>query len=230
MAYKKGRNLHKKRVRSKRTIVASFMLLFLAIIVSGIIFVDRILSETESSRFVDTGVQAKVESSTINIFRTPYFQFQAPRDWREITEETNESRFVYRGFKENLVEHQLIVEVDNDRTQFPVDIADEITRAYPFKEENNRIVPTAGISDHCGDLEEGLPNKLIRMTYENTEFDCVVDGSSYVVSLTEDRGNEVFTHVGQDGVERTFRVTYQNSAFTPSGAILRSIVKTFLLL
>lgn len=228
MAYQKDKNLHRKRVRSHRTIVGSFMILFLAILVAGIIFVDRIINQSESSRFVDTGVQAKVESSTINIFRTPYFQFQAPRDWREITEETTDSRFVYRGFKENLVAHQFVVEVDNSDDE--VQITNNVTRAYPFSVVENRIVPTADISDHCGDLEKDLPKKKIRINYENTEFDCVVDGASYIVSLTEDGGSEVFKHTGQDGVERTFKVTYQNSEFTPSGSYLRSIVKTFLLL
>ncbi len=228
MAYHKDQNLHKRQSRSRKIVLGSFSMLFVLLIGAGVIFVDHLTSKSETVRDIGTGVQAKVESSTINIFRTPYFQFQAPRQWREITEETTNNRFVYRGFRDNLVEHQFIVEVDN--TEDEVHITKDVTRAYPFTVEGGRIKPIADISDHCGKLKENIKNVPQRMEYEGTTFNCVPDGASYIVSLTESGGSEKFQHIGQDGVSRTFRITYQNSAFTPSGSSLRAIVQSMLLL
>ena len=100
----------------------------------------------------------------------------------------------------------------------------------PINIEGNRLSAPFGISDHCKELKPEGPNKQVRISFNEAEFPCNPDGNSFVVLASEIGGNEFFDHVAADGTAHTYKLTYQDSTFTPSGRDLRSIIDSFQLL
>lgn len=226
MAYHHSRQLHKKQKRSKRLLKFSLAIVMVISISILAIFADNFFNRSKSAEIASTGIQAQVESASINIFRTPYFQFQADKSWREINDQAgNENKFVYRSYNEQLVQNIFTIEVDEIQS---VALANEnTTRVAPVKIEGNRLQAPFGISDHCKTMQEFTSLKQIRMSYEEAEFACTPDGNSFVVMVSLIGGNEIIEHTTKDGKTHTFKLTFQDATFSPSGRALRSILDSF---
>jgi len=205
------------------------MSVILIILIGGAaVLIDNFFNRNRSVQIASTGIQAQVQSASINIFRTPYFQFQASKSWREVTDQENVNKFVYRSYNSNLVEHQFIVEIDEIES---ISLDNEnTTRVIPFKIEGNRLSAPFGISEHCEKLVPEGSLEQARISFNESEFPCNPDGNSFVAVASLIGGNEFFDHTASDGKTHRFKLTYQDSTFTPTGRDLKGIIDSFQLL
>jgi hypothetical protein len=225
MPYHHLSKTHQKQKRSRR--VLNFSLVFIGIIMVGAFSVvtDNFFNRSQGVEIESAGTQAKVQSSSINIFRTQYFQFQADTSWREVTDQLDPSTFVYRSYDQQLVQHQFVVQVDNIK---PIALANEnTTRVQPVTIDNNRLVPSGKVSDHCGTLVDDGSIKQARISYKEAEFPCNPDGQSFVSAVSVIGGNEFIDHISGGGDKIRFKLTYQDSTYSPSGRPLLGIINSF---
>jgi hypothetical protein len=228
MAYLHSRQIHKKQKRSKKAQKLSLVIVVTILVVAFAIIADNFFNRTQSSSVVSTGTQSRVESASISIFRTPYFQFQTDQSWREVTDQDNPNKFVYRSYDANLVLNQFIVEID-DIASIALDNVN-VTRVIPIRIEGSRLAAPFGISEHCETLVRKGKRSQSRISFNESEFPCTPDGSSFVVVASMIGGNEIFSHTASDGTSHSYRLTFQDSTFTPRGRALRGIIDSFQLL
>ena len=215
----------KKAKKIKRFAQFATAMVFLFGLIVG---VDWLINRLNTEQNVSVQSTAAVQSSNINIFRTPFFQFQTDNSWREITSESTEKRFVYRSLDGLLVQQELIVEIDGGTD---IVLANEsTTRAYPVQIKNNKLQPTTTISEHCRDLTpvEGDRKQQI-VEYEKMTFPCNPDASAFAVLVGQSGGRHYLEKPTFDGI-RTYKIAYRDSTFSPAGRDLPGIVKTFQLL
>ncbi len=216
-----------KRARKVKKAGQTVVILFLLFGVG--IGVDWLLTQMrQRQNQVSSESLASVQSSTINIFRTPYFQFQADRTWREIEIDRKPDTFVYRSFNGNLVQHEIIVEINRGAQ---ITLANEQTsRVLPVEESNNSLVAVGDISPHCSELLVDKTSEQQQfVTYKQVEFPCNPDSSQFVVLVGQVAGNHLIEKKTADGI-RTYKITYRDSTFTPTGRPLPGIINSFQLL
>lgn len=225
MAYHHSQQLHKRQRRSKRILRFSFFVVLVVGVAAIAITIDNFINKSQSIEIASTGTQARVQAASINIFRTPYFQFQADKSWREVTDQGDPKRFVYRSYSQQLVQHELVVEVDDIKS---VVLANEnTTRVFPVIIENSRLVPDGNVSEHCNTMVEEDSKEQVRLSYKEAEFPCNPDGSSFVSAVSVISDDEIIEHTNDDGVSRQFKLTYQDSTFSPNGRPLFGILNSF---
>jgi hypothetical protein len=228
MAYHHSQQLHRRQKRSRRILKFSFAVFLIAFIAGSAVLIDNIVNGVNSATIASSGTQAKVQSASINIFRTPHFQFQADKDWREVTEEGSPSKFIYRSYNKDLVEFQFVVEVD-EITPIALD-NENTTRVIPVTIKNNKLVADGPISDHCESmLPEAERFEQVRLKFKETEFACNPDGSSFVAVAGLIGGNEFIEHTTA-GVTKRYKLTFQDATYAPSGRALSGIINSFQLL
>lgn len=172
-------------------------------------------------------VSGSVQASTINVFRTQFFQFQADKKWQEVIDSSGTNdRFVYRSFDSTLLQQELIVEVDTIR-KVPLD-NEQTSRVLPIEIKNNRMVTVDAISPHCERLlDESLRNDQQTVTYRNADFPCNPDSSVFMVAVALVGGNNIIPYNDANDVPREIKITYRDSSFTPTGSQLDNIINTF---
>lgn len=197
----------------------------------GGVGVDWLLTQLRAQNTaISVSSSATVQSASINIFRTPYFQFQADKSWSEISSPDQEGkRFIYRSFNGAIVQHELIVDIDGknavvlDNTQ--------VTRVLPVEIANNTLKAVGGISPHCQTIDENRDSRdQYFAVYKEASFPCNPDGSSFIAVVSLIGGDETITRTLDSGEVRTYNITYRDSTFSPSGQPLNNIINTFQLL
>ena len=215
-----------KRARRFRKISRVVLVIFLVVI--GIIAYDWFRSSLKNST-VGQSSEATVRSASVNIFRTPYFQFQTDKTWRAINESSTNKKYVYRSFESILVQHELIVEVDE--TQRTVLANTQTAHVIPVEIVNNTLSAVGAISPHCKTLISDPNDRKQRyMNYKQTEFPCDPDSSIFVVVVGLVGGNELISYKNADGTTSTLKITYRDSTYSPNGSPLSSIINSFQIL
>lgn len=192
-----------------------------------VVFIDWLLSNIRQEQVVSRGTDATVQSSSTNIFRTPYFQFQTDDSWREIESGENE-KYIYRSFDSKLVTHEITVEVDKGN---PVVLGSErVSRVLPVEIIKNRLSHVSPISPHCTELREDKDNRRQQIVeYRQASFQCNPDSSEFLVSIALVGGSEVIQSETDEGTLRSYKISYRDSTFYPTGRSLDNIIDTMLL-
>lgn len=221
-------NYHKsKRARKIRKL--GVLVLILVIIGVGAISMDWVLNRIREDGQDSIGSRVAVQSSTINIFRTPYFQFQADKTWREVDPGNQEvGRYVYRSYNDILVQHELIVEVD--KTVATVLDSEQTSRVLPVSVRGNYLLSDGAISPHCKELISDVNNREQQfIEYKQVTFPCDPNGGQFVVLVGQIGGKHYIEKETETGM-RTYKIIYRDSTFSPSGKPLGNIINSFQLL
>ncbi len=221
-------NTYHRTKRARRFRKISRVVLVIFLIILGFIAYDWFRSSLKNST-VGQSSEATVQSASINIFRTPYFQFQTDKSWREINESSTNKKYVYRSFESILVQHELIVEVDT--TQREVLANTQIAHVIPVEILNNTLSAVGAISPHCKTLINDPNDRKQRyISYKETEFPCDPDSSIFVVVAGVVGGNELISYKNTDDTVTTLKITYRDSTYSPNGSPLSSIINSFQIL
>lgn len=217
----------RRRLLIKLRIIYAFLALVL--IVGGIAFYflyakDQFVNDKTISSTTNSVVAPK-----ISLFKSPYFQFQANNAWREVTAESTANKFVYRSYNNTLLEHELVVYVN------------QIPDANEFK--SNRVLPVSvvsadgqtshfsmtQVSDSCGSaLNPAIkPPDVQAVTFKNVSFLCFGKISEYNVLVGLSGGNTNITMKRTDGSTAVYTIQYKDLRAINSPTEINQIISSF---
>ncbi len=161
-------------------------------------------------------------SPPIEVFQTPYFQFQTGKGWKLVTEESTGSKFVYRKFSGTLVEHEVDVHVNDPAFK------QSATRTLPLKvNSQNRLEPMA-VSEHCKKVISGpIPGTPKVVTVSEVQFLCNPSGVEYQVVAGMQGGSSAMKLTRPDGSSAVYHIVYNNVKYSPDEREFVKIIDTF---
>jgi hypothetical protein len=129
---------------------------------------------------------------------------------------------VYKSFNGPLVEHQLVVYVNETP---PRDLA--ATRIFPVELNRGNFVKIDTVGDHCNSVETDFLNEPMVVTYKQVQFLCDMGSSTYKVFVGVIGGTNSIEAIRPNGEQATYSIFYENLKFLPSPNQIDSIMSTF---
>lgn len=158
---------------------------------------------------------------SVNIFRSPYFQFQAGSDWAEVSTESNANKYVYRSLRSNLIEHELVVYVN----QIPANLT--ANHVLPVNPKGvGELLPLA-VSEHCSKVVVAPSARPQEVLQDRVKYLCHSDSTNYtaLVGLVEHSTSLQLPR--PDGSTATYSILYTNLKATPDSSQLTQIADSF---
>ncbi len=223
MAYRHDDALHKHRVRELKYRKFTFFTIAVFLLVVTVIIGDLVYSKFTESSVKSSVSNSTVQSATVNIFRTPYFQFQADESWSEVVESSKENKFVYISKNGSLVEHQLTVIVDSDEIE-----KFSATRILPVEVIKGRLSKVSDIDKHCNsELPEAerLGERIV--TVSQVTFKCNLDSNVYRVFVGVIGGTNEISAIRPNGETSVYSIIYDDLRYLPGKNQINTIIDTF---
>ncbi len=168
-------------------------------------------------------VQTSIQSPSVEIFRTAYFQFQANKTWLADAKETTVNKFVYRSFRGPLIEHELNIYVNPSIQSIDVSYVQPVR---PKPDGGFEVV--GGISQHCRSALPDEEKKQIRtVTLNDTTFTCRGDGSNFDVVISQIGGSPYIELWRPDNTHARYLIVYKDLTAGGDGRELGGIIKSF---
>ena len=225
--YKYNTSYHHKSRRARRSTVFASVFVLAVVGIAGYIIYDIIKQNSKANSVVSQPSFSSVQGASVNLFRTSYFQFQADDGWKEIPSESKEGHYVYRKFKGPLVEHDLVVDVNQPNKEVPALSRTNHVMAVEV-DSTGRLNIVSGAGEHCNkQLPKETPNLPLQVTQKQVSFICNPDAVLYEVKLGVVGGSTQMQLPRPDGSRATYAITYRNLKFTPDDSVLRNIIDTF---
>jgi hypothetical protein len=227
-SYYREQGFHSRK-RFLRRLRYIWALLILGILVLGGFFVyDAIRQNKKSDEAsnASAAVTSLVVSST-QLQSSPYFQFQSPKNWRAIANESRSNHFVYREYNGPLIEQELVIDINRESPEVLALV--QTTRVLPIKASSlGKLTPNGAISDHCknGAKPAGARNPLV-VTYKEVKFNCNPETSNYIVVVGLVGGTNDMLLKRPSGGTATYNITYKDLTAQPTGNDLDNMIETF---
>lgn len=228
MAYRHHANTHRRGKQARRLRWAAFAAVALVVLGVGVIAVDSILNRLSTSNTVVTNeTTSSVQAASVSVYRSPYFQFQAPDEWVAVASQTSDNMYTYVKNSNSLVEERLVVHIDRPAAAIDSDL--KITHVLPVQANVSGLFTDVGkVSSQCDESwPDGLKRNPSRIVHEGISFVCSIGSGQYNVVLGEKDGDENITVIGQDGSEVTLTIVYSNLTAYPSPGDLYAIASSF---
>lgn len=215
-------HLHQRRHRFVRRSKRLFVVLTTTILIIGVIIGVDVFLQTRSKPTVTSDKGAAVVESPFLTIRSGYFQFQAPKTWVEIANETTNATYVYRSLQNELLEQELDIYINRQ----PPDLA--ATRVLPVMINNDSLVGMT-VSDQCRNAlppsdKSTLPQIV---TWQTVQFSCIVNSNEYTVVVGQKNGGTSLPMTRPDGTAAGYTILYKNLKSTPDSKDLDEIIQTF---
>lgn len=217
----------RRRLLIKLRIIYSF--LALAIITGAVVFYFVYVKDQNFNDKSISGTTNSVVAPKISLFKSPYFQFQANDDWKEVTAESTPNKFVYRSYNGTLLEHELVVYVN----QIP-DVNDfKTTRILPVA-----VVSASGqtshfsmtqVSDPCGSAlnPAAKPADVQSVIFKNVTFTCYGKISEYNVLIGQSGGGANLAMKRADGSNAVYTIQYKDLRAINGPTEINQIISSF---
>jgi hypothetical protein len=219
MKYRQQSNHHQSRKRARQRNLLIFMAVVLTVIFGGGYALIRYigLDESRQTSTVSLATNSYFASSN-QVFRSPYFQFEAGKNWGEDTKATKDGEYVYRSTRNGLLEHTFIVYVN----KFPADL--KANRVMAVSLNGNRGVIPGKLSIQCA---KNPQTNSKEMTLESIRFNCHGDLSTYSVLIGTPGGTTKVTLPRTDGSAAEYAIYYSNFTDSPDAVELETLLHTF---
>jgi hypothetical protein len=221
-----GETKQRKIVRIVRPVL---LLTFLcALFVVGFFVYDIFRQQGAADTPSDTSKAATSTIATnIKVQTSPYFQFQTTEKWRAVANETREGHYVYREFKGQIVDQELIIDVNN---QLP-DVLDNtlISRVLPVNVSGQGALSVVDEKlTHCKKLvKPGTEREQQLLIYSKVTFPCNPDSNSYEAVVGLVGGTNLMKLPRPDGSFATYKIIYRNLSAQQVAGDFVSMIKTF---
>lgn len=200
------------------------LLFIVPFILMALFFLTPIFVEPDTTP-ATSEVGTSYQAPSFNIFRTPYFQFQANKVWAENKRDTRDGQYVYQAFRDGLVEHDLTIYVNpNPNTLSRL----KSSRVQPVNPKVDGGVEVIGdISSHCKTNIKTVNQDPRTVTHDNITFTCHVDGSIFDVLIGKSGGGTIIETVRPDGSAIKYAMYYRDLRAFPDGRELSTILRSF---
>jgi len=200
-------------------------LVVIVLAVAGLIFYLQYVREENKNTPEQTvsGKTTIINTPSINVFRTPYFQFQASDNWAEVPIESNSNKFVYRNTRSGLVEHDITVYVN----QTPANI--QPTNVLPVKSDGGNTLEVLNVSENCGSaLDKNAAVKDVQtVKMNNVEFLCYGKITAFNVIVGFVGGNTSMNLKRLDGSTAIYSIYYRDLRAIPGPDEIYQIARSF---
>jgi hypothetical protein len=217
------------RKRFLRRLRYIWALLLLSLIVVGGFFAYDAINQNKQSNI--PSAESKAETSfidaNIQLVTNSYYQFQSPKAWKAIANESRSNHFLYRQYNGPLLEQELVIDI-NQETEVPLTQV-QITRVLPVNvSASGKLTPDGSVSPHCEEVIK--PKKsgyALSTTFKNVNFDCNPSTSNYFVVVGLVGGSDSMMLPRPNGSKARYNITYKNLTAQPSIGDLDNIIETF---
>ncbi|GAC1388175.1 MAG: hypothetical protein NVS1B7_7250 [Candidatus Saccharimonadales bacterium] len=195
----------------------------LAVVAAGAIIIDSRLQRTQANTPTNRTVETKTSYyPSDQIFRTAYFQMQAPKSWIAIPDASTANKFVYRSMTKTLVEQEFDVLVNAPA------LNERVTRDVAVEVKGNSLIPKK-ISEPCG---KTLPKSDIDrsphlVTVNGIQIMCVPDSNEFNVIVGTESGNTTVVMQRPGTSTAQYQFFYRNVTVSPDPRDLIAILETF---
>ena len=224
MKYNNHLNYRKRRSFLIKVRLVLF-LLFVVICAGILMFYLKYVREENVNTPNKTTSEATVSvvAPSINIFKSPYFQFQAPNNWVEVPNESTPTKFVYRGLRSSLIEHELVIYVN----QIPANISANRVYAALFKNDNTELDPLT-ISDHCIKATNNVSTMEDKeILFNGVKMPCDSDSRNFTVLAGLQGDDTTLNMIRPDGTTASYAILYTNLRAVPDATEMKKIIETF---
>jgi hypothetical protein len=226
-AYKHTVNNYNRRKRAVKVRRVAVILTGLTALVSIAIGIDWFLNSISNKDTIVTKENtSSVQSASVSVYRTQYFQFQAPEEWVFISSQSTDKKFVYMKKDDALVTQRFTVYVDRPKAEQEVDIP--LTNVLPVERADEGRLKAGVVSTHCSDVptDKSLgPNQ--RVVHEGVSFICSRDSKQYNVIIGELEEDEVLDFVTPTNSAFTLTMIYSDLTAYPNAGDIYNIISTF---
>lgn len=228
MAYRHNDTLHRHKIRAhrlKKTAYIATALVSFAVLVIG---VDWLLGQlSNSNTIVSKENTTSVQSANVSVYRTEYFQFQAPEEWVAISSESTDKKFVYVKNSGSLITQKLEIFVDRPATLSEADF--KVTNVLPVETSDlGNFINIGEVSSHCS---ESWPPELqrnpSRITHNTVSFVCSPDSKQYNIVVGEYDADEEISATLSDGRDISVTILYSDLTAYPSPGDIYNIISSF---
>lgn len=213
---------YRKRKRFLHHLRLVFILFVLFVIAAGAyILRDNLASSNFNPSEQTTSSQTtSYVAPSVRVFRSPYFQFQANRTWTEDSNSSHNGRYVYKSFRSGLIEHELIIYVNNP----PGDLS--VTRVLAALPSGNYGLKPLKVSEHCG-KSFNFSGSQRTVNLEQVTFNCFRDDTRYTVLVGVPGGTTNISLPRPDGSSAAYTIYYSNVTATPDSVQIEEIMNSF---
>lgn len=225
--YKYDKSYHHKSRKAHRRVILAGFFATTVLGIGGYIAYDVFRQIYDKQAPVSTANHSSVQGTSINLFTTPYFQFQTDDSWKEVGAEQKEGHYVYRSFKGTLVVRDLTIDV-NKKTPDTTALV-RTTHVYPtIVDPSGQLIAQGGAGDHCKTLmPKNAPKVPTEVKQRQVTFTCTPDASLYQAVVGVIGGTNNIKLPRPDGTSANYSITYRDVTITPTEAPLKAIIETF---
>jgi hypothetical protein len=225
--YKYDKSYHQRSRKAHRRVVLAVAVTTFVVGLAGYVTYDFIRQMLSKEAPVSNATYSSVQGATVNLFSTPYFQFQTDDTWKEVTAEQKAGHYVYRSFKDGLVLRDITVDV-NKKDPVPLALS-RTNHVYPVTvDKMGRLIAQGGAGDHCKTLlPKNTPAVPTIVKQRQISFPCTPDSTLYQVAVGVIGGDTNIRMPRPDGSKATYVITYRDLTISPTDAALRNILASF---
>lgn len=211
----------RKRIIRRRKIAAVFVMIVLLVGSVWFAYVSYMAENYNDPLQTTSAPTSSYVAPNIQVFRSPYFQFQTNRTWSEDAAASTANRFAYRSMRGNLLEHTLLVYVNSS----PDDL--KASRVLTATLNGNRGLAPGKVSAQCGKTTGNTRGTGSMMILEQVSFRCFGDVSTFSVLVGMPGGTPEIKLPRPDGSTASYTIYYSNVTDAPDAAQLIEILNSF---
>lgn len=184
---------------------------------------DRKVNTDESTTSQKTN---SLVTPKVNIFKSTYFQFQASNSWVEVPQESTPNKFVYRSFRTTLLEHDLVIYVN----QIPPETEIKPTRVLPIEIMSSHVngFITGEVSEPCGvSFDKNSVKDVQLIKFSNVSFLCYGKINQYNVVVGKIGGGTNINMARPDGTTAVYTIFYRDLRAVNGPAEISQVISSF---
>lgn len=225
--YKYDKSYHHRSRKAHRRVVLAVFVSTIVVGIMGYIGYDIINQYLNKQAPVSRSNLSSVQGDSVNLFTTPYFQFQADDSWKEVISEQKDGHYVFRSYKNTLVVRDVTFDVNKkDAVAIPLV---RTTHLYPVTvDPSGNLIPQGGAGDHCNTLmPKNSPKVPTLVKQRQVSFVCTPDAILYQAIVGVIGGGTSIQIPRPNGGSANYTITYRDLTITPTDAPLKGIVSSF---
>ena len=230
--YKYDKSYSHKSKRSRRSLGLATFAVVVVMAAAGFVGMD-VLRQTQDKHVVVSQTSiAQVQGASVTLVRTPYYQFQLPQKWRESASESKDGHYMYRSYRNDLIEEELTIDVNQ---KSPVAL-NNTTTSYVLPVTYNGTDGTFSLAQHVSEPCQNVyplnsqgvkPDDARVVKQYNVTFPCNPGSGFFQAVVGLVNGTDDLNVKRPNGSAIKFNIVYRNVTVSPRADLLYDIINSF---